>query len=220
MVEMTEWGLDISEYRIFKGWHDHFFGDALMNQYTAYSSGSGSGGALLDDVHGGIYRLTNGAGPGYCHFLWLGDNADTYITLDADMGWSMVVLMAISGVTNISALFGSSDVVANSYIFGGAATASVADNWGLFVRDSGGTPIDVDSGVVMDTYWHFHALDVYPENGGYRVNYKLDGDEIATTTSSEIPSVVLTPITRVYATNSIGRYMDLDFWGVMPDDCT
>jgi len=94
-----------------RGWRDDFLGDALHEQYTAVSNGAGSAGALQNNAHGGVYRLTAGAGVGFSHVLWLGDAADGFATLDADYGWTMITRMSINAATNIRADFGVVDAV-------------------------------------------------------------------------------------------------------------
>ncbi|HUV65518.1 MAG TPA: hypothetical protein VMW24_16595 [Sedimentisphaerales bacterium] len=206
------WG----EIDALRGWKDDFFGDVLKDQYTAVSNGAGSGGALQNNAHGGVYRLTAGAGAGFYHYLWLGDAADGFATLDADLGWVMMGRFSISHTTSIAGDFGAIDSASNNVILAGMNTTAVANNWLLQTRTGGGVVNSVDSGVAADTNPHWHVLDVKPITGGLRqVDYFLDGAQIATTAVS-VPIVVLTPIVRCYAVAAAARNNDLDFWGVIP----
>ena len=92
-----------------RGWRDDFLGDSLHEQYTPVSAGAGSSGALQDNAHGGIYRLTSGPAAGRYHYLWLGNAVDGFDTLDADYGWVQIVRMAVSATTNFSGIFGARD---------------------------------------------------------------------------------------------------------------
>jgi len=199
-----------------RGWRDDFLGKSIHEQYTAVSAGVGSGGALLNNFHGGMYVLTAGAGAGRFHYLWLGDAADGFATLDADLGWEMIARMNISHLTNIAGDFGAIDSASNNVILAGMNTTAVANNWLLQTRTGGGVVNSVDSGVAADTDPHVHRIMAYPITGGLRqVDYFLDGTRIATTTVS-VPIAVLTPLARAYAAAAAARALGLDFWAVIP----
>jgi len=204
----------ITDYDWHRGWKDDFLGDSLHEQYTPVSNGAGSGGTLLS-THGGAYRLTAGAGAGFYHYLYLGDAADSYGTLDADLGWVMLARMAVSGTTSVLGLFGSRDVAWANFIRLGIDT-TLSVNWLIQTRTGGGAVNTVASAVPADTGNHWHAANVYPITGGLRqVDYYLDGVQIATTTIS-VPTAVLTPMAMCYAVAAASRYMNLDFWGTIP----
>lgn len=205
------WG----ELDALRGWKDDFLGDQLADQYTAVSSGAGSSGALLNNYHGGAYLLTAGAGAGFFHYLWLGDAADGFATLDADIGWLMLARCRMSHITNIVGDFGALDSAHNNIIQAGISTAAPAGNWLLVTRTGGGAVNNVNSGIAADTDTHWHALNVYPITGGRQVDYFLDGIQIATTTVS-VPTIVLTPLARCRAVAAAARAVTLDYWGVIP----
>lgn len=201
-----------------RGWRDDFLGDALHEQYTTEIFGVNSIVATLwIDAHGGWANLQSGDGAGRYSYLWLGDAADGYATLDADEGWTQIVRMKISHTTSIAGDFGAVDSAFNNIILVGMNTTAVAANWYLETRTGGGALNNIDSGVAADTDWHVHRFDVYPVpvTGVRQVDYFLDGARIATTTVS-VPTIVLTPIVRCYSTAAALRNIDVDFWAVIP----
>ena len=199
-----------------RGWRDDFLGMAIHEQYTPQSNGAGSVGALQNNFHGGAYRLTAGAVLGAWHMLWLGDAADGFATLDADLGWVMMARFSISHTTSAWCNLGVRDAGYNDVIEFGFNTLGLANNWCLRTRTGGGVINTVDSGVAADTNPHWHVGNVYPIGGGLRqVDYFLDGALVATTTIS-VPTIVLTPWAIAYAQAAAVRYMDLDYWGVIP----
>jgi len=101
-------------------------------------------------------------------------------------------------------------------IMAGFASPDVANNWRLVTRTAAGPVNIVDSGIAADTDPHVHRLVTYPITGGLRqADYFLDGALIATTSVS-VPITVITPIVRAYAIAVAARYVDLDFWAVIP----
>uniref|UniRef100_A0A6M3M4R2 Uncharacterized protein n=1 Tax=viral metagenome TaxID=1070528 RepID=A0A6M3M4R2_9ZZZZ len=207
-------GISLSEMDYLRGWRDDFLGLAIHEQYTAVS-GVGSGGGLAS-VHGGVYVLAAGAAAGAYHHLWLGNAADGYATLDADLGWVMMANFNVSQTTSIAGDFGARDAASNNIIRAGLNTTVVAANWSIVTRTGGGAINSVDSGIPADINRHWHVLNVYPITGGLRqVDYSLDGTQIATTIVS-VPTIVLTPIVTIYAVLAAARAMGLDFLGVIP----
>jgi len=207
-------GIKLSVLDIMRGWRDDFLGLAIHEQYTAVSGGAGSGGALYAG-HGGFYSLTAGAGVGFYHYLWLGNAADGYATLDADLGWVMMVRMNLSHTTNMVGDFGARDSAYNNLLHVGLDT-TVSGNWIIRTRIAAGAWTAADSGVAADINPHWHTLDVHPITGGLRqVDYSLDGTRIATTTVN-VPTAPLTPDVRCYAPAAFARVVNLDFWGVIP----
>jgi len=202
-----------------RGWRDDFLGDSIQEQYTAVSNGVGSGGALQNNAHGGVYKLTAGAGAGRYHYLWLGNAADGYATLDADYGWKMIARMAISHTTTFDGQFGVADSAYNNFVLAGIGTTFLAANWVLITRIGGGAVNVVDTDIAADTDPHVHRLGVCPTLAGHQADYLLDGTRIATTTVS-VPIAVLTPIVRASATAAFARWDDLDYWVVIPQNLT
>ena len=208
------WG----EIDALRGWKDDFFGDSIHEQYTAVSAGAGSGGALQNNAHGGVYLLTAGATSGFYHYLWLGNAADGYATLDADLGWVQIAYLRHidSGAAgNQQTTFGASNAAISRYIQAGINEVVVAGNWMIDCQDAAGRTT-VDSGVAYDSGWHWHVLSVYPITGGGRqADYLLDGALIASNTAN-IFTDPITPIIRCYAQSANQRRLELDFWGVIP----
>ena len=209
----------ITDYDWHRGWKDDFLGQAIHEQYTAVSDilGVGSGGALQNNFHGGAYRLTAGAANNAFHRLWLGNAADGFATLDADLGWVMIARFAVldTGTAgNFMSVMGTANSAFSRYILAGVVRNVVANNWGLLTSD--GVATATDSGVAFDASQHEHALEVYPIAGGLRqVDYFLDGILLLSKTTN-IPTEVLTPTVYPYALTANQRRIDLDFCGVIP----
>jgi len=202
---------------VLRGWRDDFLGDSLHEQYTQDIAGVGSAIALLDPAHGGQVRLTAGPVSGRYAYLWLGDNAGGYDTLDVDQGWVMIALMkhVDSGTAgNQQTIFGASNAAITRFIQAGINEVRVAGNWMLDCQNAAGRTT-VDSNIAYDDLRHVHRLDVYPTLTGYRVDYLLDGVLIASNTTN-IFTDCITPIIRCYAQSANQRRLDVDYWDVVP----
>jgi hypothetical protein len=198
---------------LLRGWTDDFFGDGLHEQYSTHSYGTGSSGALLTSAHGGIYRLTAGAGDGRYHDLRL---ADGYTPIDADEGWVMIARFSISSTGNLAALVGAKDASpATENLDCGIDTDAGHSNWVIRTRTGGGAVVYTNSGIASDTNMHWHRLDAYPITGGRRADYYLDGTLIATT-STNIPAVLMMPYWMAYSREAASKYIDLDIAVVIP----
>lgn len=189
-----------------RGWRDDFLGDSIHEQYTAVSNGAGSGGALQNNAHGGVYRLTAGAGAGFYHRLYLGDAAGNYNTLDCDYGWTMIARMELSSIAaNVQASIGA---LAGDFVQVGYDGATSA-NWLVWTR-VGGVGASTASAVAADTDPHVHRIMA----SAGRIDYWLDGALIATHTAS-VPIIPMTPFCHAYSSGGTIS-LDLDYWAVIP----
>lgn len=212
------WGVGLSEEDYMRGHKDDFFGDLLRDEYETQFNGGGA--FALRPIHGGVFRLRCNAGSGNWRRLWLGDQAQTYPTLDADHGWVQLARFALTDVTDVFAYFGAWDN-ANDHIMAGFNSVTGA-NW-ILVTDDGTGPTTVDSGVAAVAGCQcWHALDVYPTDDpvGHQVDYWLDKRIIATTTV-DIPATTITPFFYLYNLSAVAtRNLLLDYWAVIPRNLT
>jgi len=194
-----------------RGHKDDFLGDLIQDEYTQNTNAGGTI-ALQDGAHGGVVRLACAAGAGSYAYLWLGDAAGGYDTLDADEGWVMAMRACIQATTNALNFFGVYNVALGHYIEAGFYSVSGA-NW--FLRGSDGAAWSVQGVTAADTDWHRHALEVRPHAGGRRVRYYVDGN-IEVERTANIPATVLTPLLGVYVIGATARWMDVDVWDTIP----
>lgn len=211
-------GVPLGEIDYLRGHKDDFFGDFLRDEYDTEITGAGSIVAtLVNGAHGGWVNLHAGAGAGRRSILWLGDQVRGYATLGADEGWTQIIRMKCSAVTDATLIFGvfDQDGLAQDLIVVGYLTPNSATNWVIVTRTGGGAVNVEDSGVAADTDWHWHALNVFPITGGRQVDYFLDGARIATTIT-DVPAQIITPLIRAQAGVAATRELDVDFWAVIP----
>ena len=193
---------------ILRGWKDEFFGDVLADQYDiALNNGSIT---LVDGRHGGAVRVQADASAGNWARLWLGTAAGNHDTLDADYGWVQIAIVNTMYQNDAGIfVFGASDSTTDDYITVGARSG----NWTIRCR-AGGVYSSTVGGAV-DTSYHVHAAEVYPTDGGHQVDYWVDGVLVASHTT-DIPTAVITPFLYVYTPDAVIRYMECDYWAVMP----
>lgn len=202
---------------VLNGWHDDFLGDLIKDQYTAASSGTAAAGALQNNAHGGVYRLSSGTSTGANHVLYLGNSADAYATLDTDPGWITATLMTVSRTTNAACITGARDAAFNNAVDIGISTTDVATNWCLRTRTGGGALTALNTGTPADTNPHSHVLHVRPVAGTLTADYWLDATKIGTTTTN-VPSNVLTPYMSAYLPAAAAAcYSDVNAWHIMPN---
>jgi len=211
-------GIALGEMDYLRGHKDDFFGDQIADQYTSVANGVGSFVVLLDAVHGGAVSLTSGPGVGRFAQLWLGDAADGHDSLSADPGYVIIGYHALSDGGNISGRVGVSNAAKDRYLLVGADTA-VGGNWYLWCR-AGALPAGlttVDSGIAIDTDYHWHVIDVYPTSTGRRADYYLDGAPVATSiTNIEAAAFVRTPFVECLSPGAWMRAVALNYWAAIP----
>ena len=192
-----------------RGWRDDFLGDAFHEQYDLRTVGAASSILLQNNAHGGVVRLQTDANIADYARIMLGDQAYAFNTLDADEGWCMIGRYKLSHTTNILVDMFVTDALLNRIHV--TADTTVGANWYLRTYDNIGLENWADSGVAIDTDWHVHRLEV---TSG-RAEHFMDGALINYTTV-KIPTVVETGNVRCLARAAAVRYMDLDYWDVIP----
>ena len=207
----SSWGPSLSAEEIIRGWKDDFHGDHIDDRYLATVSGAGSvAAALKDGIHSGAIRMISGAATNRYSRLWLGNEADTRDTLNADPGWIMLCRMRVQLGTSVYAYLGARIAVGSDAILCGASTG-VSAYWVITTRKASGSWTNVASDTLVSTGWYNHAIWVHSG----RVDYYIDGVLIGTS-GSEVPVINLTPLVYVQSLAASTRWMDVDFWATIP----
>lgn len=196
------WG----ELDVLRGWKDDFLGKAFHEQYTVDPIGAGSSIALVDSAHGGWARLTSGPDAGDQAFLWLDMK-----TLDTDEGFIQICRGRISHSTSVFFNPGAAWVAATNDYCEVLCNTDWTNNWMIASDNGTGAVTWVDSGVPIDTGWHWHCLIASVG----RLEHWLDGSLINVKTD-KVPTVVMTPFIRCRRRAAVVRWADVDYWGVIP----
>jgi len=199
------WG----ELALLRGWKDDFLGDAFRDEYDLRTVGAASSVLLQNNAHGGVARLQTDANIGDYARIMLGDSAYNFNTLDADEGWMMIGRYKLSHTTSILVDMFVTDALVNRIHV--TADTSHGANWYLRTDNNSGLDNWADSGIAIDTAWHTHRLRA---TSG-RVEHWMDGTLINYTTT-KVPTVVETGNVRCLARANAARYMDIDYWTVIP----
>lgn len=217
-IAIDEWGIDLTIEQAITGWWDDFMGDVLAPQYTVTLSGTGSSytlGYSGSSISCGNLRMQSGnVTDAYC-LLWLGATSDGMPNIDADDGWRMGVhWRAVYGETYAAALFGASDSAGNNVIVAGV-DSNASSNYVIKTRTGGGTVNWANSGVAFSGAWCHLWLDVYKQDSTYYVEFSRNGTLLASTSTS-VPSATITPCVYIQSRAAEYRYMDLEYWVVIP----
>lgn len=200
---------------VLRGWQDDFLGQSLDVRYTQDLVGATSTITLGPRLNGQV-RLRTDTNVNDRAWLRLGDFGDGYLALDADEGFTMVMRAYTEDVVGAYQVMHAYDVGAGDYIAVGVHTGDVPGNW--MIRCSDGVGSFTDSGVALDTDWHVHRMDVYPDptTGGHRVDYFLDSELIAYQTTN-IPTGLLTPgLLSMVLVGGDRKLVYIDYWRVEP----
>jgi hypothetical protein len=201
----------LTDYPWLRGWKDDFLGDQFCDQYDVSDKvGAGSSIYLIDGIHGGMTNIYSGNVANNYQSLWLGAAGGTNDTISADPGFLMIGNYAHFPLTNLRTRFGTCNAAGNRRILLQADT-SVSGNFILVTQDAGGTTT-VDSGVPLNAAWNWWALEAEPTV----VNLWLEGVIIATSTT-HIPTDVLTPTVRCQSLDANAHWVTLDYWAVIPN---
>jgi len=212
-LDLDAWGPTLTVDEMVMGWQDHFFGDSLHSQYKSVTGGAGGVISLRDSHHGGVVRLRAYAGVGARAQLWLGDEAGSYDSLDADSGWLQLAKVRYDDLTSMIGMIGAVDSTTGlDRIWAGQQSGS----WKILTRKAG-VSTSFDTGVdIVYQQWYRIACDVYPTNGGRQVDLWVDG-ELLGSVDTNVPNVKITPWVYIYNSDAgDGKTMYLDYWGLFP----
>lgn len=197
----------ITDYDWLRGKKCDFLGDAIPAEFTSDLSGGDI--SLIDGEHGGIARLRSGnVNTNYAR-LWLGDAVGGYDTIRPQDGVVLIARLHCSEITNCDMTFGLWDIVGGNYLWIGLRT-TVGNQW--IVRCFDGGASQTASGILADTDWHTHAVEISRD----LVNYWLDGTLIVTHTTNVPNATFMTPFAWACTRENAHKNLRVDFWGVIP----
>lgn len=202
-------GPSLGEMAFLRAFTDDFLGDLLDDRYEQRTEAAARSSLTLQDAaHGGVLRfLTGNVAADYARIM-LGDSGYNMDSLDPDDGFELIGYWALSGTTSILG-----DMFVNAPSWNHIHITADTDhggNWYLRTDNNSGVDAWADSGVAIDTDWHWHRL--LAESGS--AEHYLDGALINSTTT-KIPTVPMTANMRCLARANASRYLDLDFWAVI-----
>jgi len=200
----------ITDYRWLRPWKDDFLGQVLQEQYTVELSGGGSSVVLQNNRHGGVVRLTSDSAVGSWAYLWLGNNAG-FATIDPDDGYEQICRAQLSHTTETFFSIASIQPGAANYVEV-CCNTDWGNNWYIASDNDSLFVSYTDSGVAIDTDWHWHTM--IARSG--RIEHLLDGQLINTHTT-KVPTVAMTPFLRQRRRGNFVRYTDVNCWIVAPE---
>jgi len=195
-----------------RGWRDDFLGDALHEQYNLVVNAGGAG-ALQNNAHGGIYRLSVPNAAGAYARLFLGDGAGGYSTVGMNAGEATVIItrMKLSVLGTGQGTFGAYKVGTTNLCQAGYSSA-ISPNWLIWSRDNAGGISWTLSTIAADTDWHVLRFEIEPTI----LTLWVDGD-LACTHTANLPINYLEPFWQAYR-DSGALNVDLDYVSVIPQN--
>ena len=208
-IEPVVAGPSLGEVALFRGFKDDFLGDLLDDRYEQRTEAAARSSLVLQDgAHGGVLRLLTGNVAADYARIMLGDQTYATDNLDPDDGFELIGYWKLSATTSILGdMFVNAPVNEHIHV---TADTDQGGNWYLRTFDGVGVDTFTDSGVAIDTDWHWHRLLVESQ---YAAHY-LDG-ALINYTAVEIPTIPMTANMRCLARANASKYVDLDFCAVI-----